>query len=145
MNYKSIGITGTRGNISQFQSEWLDTWLTTNTAKVLHHGDCIGADDMAALKFHRYDTYIIAHPGLVRKEYRAHCTANDLVMTSTETHRRNFTIVKLSDLLLAFPSGPEKDFPRSGTWQTIRIARRFNRSHIIVYPQGPPESFFETE
>lgn len=145
MDYRSIGITGTRTILTLFQTNWLDSWLTANTAKVLHHGDCTGADDVASVKFHKYGTYIIAHPGDVKKEYQAHSIVNDLSLPVTDTHRRNFAIVKLSDLLLAFPQGKEEDFPRSGTWQTVRIAKRLYRPHIIIYPEGPPESFFETE
>ena len=145
MDYRSIGVTGTRTILTLFQTNWLDSWLTANTAKVLHHGDCTGADDVASVKFHKYGTYIIAHPGLEGREYRAYCIANDLVLPATSTFRRNELIVKLSDLLLAFPQGKKEDFIRSGTWQTIRFARKYNRPHIIVYPEGPPESFFETE
>lgn len=145
MDYKSVGVTGTRGNVTEFQSEWLDAWLTTNKANVLHHGDCVGADALAARMFYRYNTFVIAHPGLVKKEYRAFSLVNDLVLPATSTFRRNDLIVRISDLLLAFPQGKEEDFIRSGTWQTIRFARKYNKPHIIVYPEGPPESFFETK
>lgn len=37
---------------------------------------------------------------------------------------RNERIVRESGVLLAFPEGPEESFPRSGTWMTVRIARK---------------------
>lgn len=40
------------------------------------------------------------------------------------------------DVLVACPRGPESTLPRSGTWATIRRARKWKRRIIIVWPDG---------
>jgi predicted Rossmann fold nucleotide-binding protein DprA/Smf involved in DNA uptake len=48
---------------------------------------------------------------------------------------RNETIVKQSQVLLAAPR-TSKDEQRSGTWHTIRYARKMKRKIYIVMPDG---------
>lgn len=47
---------------------------------------------------------------------------------------RNCVIVDEADILLACPKGPEEQ--RSGTWATVRYARKQNKRIVIVYPDG---------
>lgn len=47
---------------------------------------------------------------------------------------RNRAIVSASVHLMAFPEGAERDHPRSGTWQTIRMAKRVHDAHPLVLP-----------
>jgi hypothetical protein len=48
---------------------------------------------------------------------------------------RNKLIVARCDLLLATPE-TQQEVLRSGTWATIRAARRNSKSHTIVFPDG---------
>jgi len=48
---------------------------------------------------------------------------------------RNSDIVADSDLLLATPRFYEEEL-RSGTWATVRRARKANKPLIIVWPNG---------
>lgn len=48
---------------------------------------------------------------------------------------RNEEVVRLSDALLAFPEGSEEDHPRSGTWMTVRLARKAGKP-VKVYELG---------
>jgi predicted Rossmann fold nucleotide-binding protein DprA/Smf involved in DNA uptake len=49
---------------------------------------------------------------------------------------RNRIIVDGCDVLLAAPSGAERDNPRSGTWMTVRYARKRRKRIVIVWPDG---------
>lgn len=40
------------------------------------------------------------------------------------------------DVLVACPAGTEASLPRSGTWATIRRARKLSRKIIIIWPDG---------
>ena len=41
-----LGITGTQQGINAVQRDWMRAWLTAHASeiKVVHHGDCTGAD-----------------------------------------------------------------------------------------------------
>jgi hypothetical protein len=133
--YRSIGVTGTRNGLSEEQANWIDQFLIYNAVNVLHHGDCVGVDEQVALKFADRKAYIIAHPGLDVMMYRANCKVNDLVLPGKAALNRNRYIVQCSELLLAFPNS-ETDALRSGTWFTIRHAKKVKVPTIIVTPTG---------
>lgn len=47
---------------------------------------------------------------------------------------RNKDIVESTDVLLACPKGPEE--LRSGTWSTVRLARKQGKRVVIFWPDG---------
>lgn len=47
---------------------------------------------------------------------------------------RNIDIVKGCDILIACPKGPEEQ--RSGTWSTVRYARKVKRHIVVIWPDG---------
>ena len=55
---------------------------------------------------------------------------------------RNAVIVDGCDLLVAIPAGDREEW-RSGTWATVRYARKIKREHIIIWPNG--EKFISME
>jgi hypothetical protein len=107
-----------------------------------HHGDCIGADE----QFHNlaitHSFAIHLHPPEIRLK-RAWCRLAELHDSeSPKPYReRNQDIVNAVDLLIATPAQPEADprSKRSGTWMTIRLARRANKPHVIIYSNGDIE------
>lgn len=38
--------------------------------------------------------------------------------------------------MIACPAGPEASYPRSGTWATIRRARKWGKPVTIIWPDG---------
>jgi hypothetical protein len=132
--WKSVGVTATREGLSPEQNKWIKDFLNRNGAAVMHHGDCIGGDEELAEIFSNFDTYIIAHPGLSSHQ-RANSKYNDIVLPRQDYQVRNRYIVKLSQILLAFPRGPLEEI-RSGTWSTVRYAKRENSKLIIIGPDG---------
>jgi len=104
-----------------------------------HHGDCIGADE----QFHHwvilYDnrpiTIVIHPPSNPYK--RAFCEFTGSIETRPEKSylERNKDIVTEINLLVATPN-TYVEVLRSGTWSTIREARRQNKPVYIVFPDG---------
>jgi len=134
MKFKRMGVTATRKGLSEPQKIWLVKFLENNTAISLHHGDCIGGDNEVATLFAEYGTYIIAHPGNSGNR-RANCTVNNRVYPPLENLVRNRVIVDSCDLLLGFPLSLDET-ERSGTWYTIRYAKKRKVRVIIVGPNG---------
>lgn len=133
-----LGITGTRLDPTPIQAALLGIQLhrCRADAKELVHGDCLGADalchDVAKLLRYR----VIVHPP-IKPEYRAY-REGDVVHEPQTYPVRNANIVHESTRLLAAPALPEdhERSKRSGTWQTVRMARRKRIPIRIIYPDG---------
>lgn len=139
MSAYHIGFTGTREGLTQEQQEALTEVLGNMCAKrgwcILHHGDCIGADEDAhdiATGLHPMSTHI--HPPSDGSK-RAHCVGGR-ESKPRPYMKRNADIVKASSCLIACPLGAEGDHKRSGTWATVRMARRAGKHILIIYPDG---------
>jgi len=131
----SIGFTGTRKGMTREQMKALLKVLQDINFAEAHHGDCVGADE----QFHRLvriffpDVVIVIHPPKNPK-LRAFCKG-DVIMPEKDYLERNRDIVKNCDLLIACP----KEFHevlRSGTWATVRYARKAGKPIIIIFPDG---------
>ena len=134
LTVKSVGMTGTRAGLTEMQKLWLVEFLESTLVNVLHHGDCIGADDQVASTFSVAGTYIIAHPGN-SESLRANCKKNDLVLPWKANLTRNADIVNAGSLMLAFP-GSQYPIEHSGTWQTINYTKKRKKDLCIVFPNG---------
>jgi hypothetical protein len=100
----------------------------------LHHGMCYGSDDQASRIAARLGWYTIGHPG-----YGKAGTANfhghaDRILDAFPYLTRNQHIVEAADLVIATPSGAE--VVRSGTWATVRYARKCEKQLIVIQPDG---------
>ena len=131
-----VGFTGTRNGMTHAQGNALLAILEEGNV-ILCHGDCVGADAEAhqiALK--AGVPYIIIFPPIVDK-HRAFCAASrDTIVTIhpvDEYLARNKKIVDNSLLLVAAPSSLTEEV-RSGTWSTVRYARRIGVPVIILDP-----------
>jgi hypothetical protein len=106
----TIGFTGTREGMSDCQIHQFERIVLALSYNLLefHHGDAAGADrqarDLISGSFSRY-IEIVAHPA------------------GPDPLARNREIVAESDILIAAPL-TDKETIRSGTWATIRYARR---------------------
>jgi hypothetical protein len=128
-----IGFTGTRQGMTAEQACALRDLLTSHPGAVLHHGDCIGADEQAHDIAVSQGCGIVIHPPLDDKQ-RAFRPA---VRTRTPKPYlvRNKAIVRETDLLIATPAEASEQL-RSGTWSTVRFARRQGRAIWIIQPDG---------
>jgi hypothetical protein len=104
-----------------------------------HHGDCKGADEeahaMVSSIRHNRNLYpqIVIHPPTNNK-YRAFLKG-EVDMPWADYIDRNHQIVDSVDMLVACPKSEEEEL-RSGTWATIRYAKRKCILIVIVYPSG---------
>jgi hypothetical protein len=99
----------------------------------MHNGDCVGADHLAARMWKRMGGKIHGHPpsNPVNRAYFHF----DIMEDPKEYGKRDFDIVASSSVMIATP----KSYPevlRSGTWMTVRMARRALRLILIIKPDG---------
>lgn len=65
---------------------------------------------------------------------RAWCTG-DFTYPEKDYLDRNRDIVNCTDILITCPSGYTEKL-RSGTWATIRYARKIGKTVVIIFPDG---------
>ena len=128
-----LGMTGSREGMSEKALDVLKEFMTSNEVEECHHGDCVGAD----IEFHNLskelNKYIIIHPP--NKTYlRSYCKGDESRDPLSYLDRNHY-IVDETDMLIAFPK-EDKEVWRSGTWSTIRYARKQGKRVYIVYPSG---------
>jgi hypothetical protein len=143
-----IGFTGTQKGLTDAQRRVLDYEL--QLVHFFHHGDCIGADAEAHKIARRHGAYVILHPPKVQTK-RAFCKADE-ERYPLPYLERNHCIVDESDRVIACPKnytemyyliihklnrGEEKEIMiGSGTWATIRYARKKKKPLTIIFPDG---------
>jgi hypothetical protein len=147
---KHVGFTGTKNGMKPNQREELREYLTKLFElgyRVFHHGDCIGADAQAARIAKDIGFYLICHPGHPKDKnntmFRAFTDFNDEVREAKPFIARDHDIVDESNTMVATPAGEE--VPRSGTWTTVRYARKRRKSLHIIYPPLKLNTFLTGE
>lgn len=116
-----IGFTGTRDGMSESQKQALRVAL--GSASEFHHGDCIGADAEADAIARQLGIAVVIHPP-TDSSRRAFCVRpGDVVRAPRPFIERNHAIVDESQQLIAAPKS-DVEALRSGTWATVRYARR---------------------
>jgi hypothetical protein len=137
-----VGFTGTQTGLTTEQRARLyDSLLGLKTFYggiiYMHHGDCVGADVQAHTIADRLDFHIVLHPPTSNAK-RAFSVCDE-VRKPWPYLRRNRDIVAESDLVVACPKTSTEEL-RSGTWMTIREARRKHKPLVIIYPDGHVEN-----
>jgi hypothetical protein len=129
-----IGFTGTRYSMTINQRVVLrQDLLPSYGPGELHHGDCVGADAQAHQIACAALFRIISHPP-TNPVKRAFCKADE-EREPRPYLERNYVIVRDTELLIACP-GELTEQLRSGTWSTVRYARRLGRPVVLVFPDG---------
>lgn len=130
-------MTGTRRGMTPRQIFQFHAALRTFDSRPARflHGDCVGADrdgwTIATALGWSTEAWPAAN---VHPHLRAR-TASDIVRNPLPPLERDRLLVEWCDLLIATPGEPE-EILRSGTWATIRHARRLARPIILIYPNG---------
>ena len=129
-----VGITGTQDGVTEAQFSSLKELIELLFMNEIHGGDCVGfdAECITLVQEIRPEVKTVGHPPLDSKK-RAFLEYDELREEKTFLER-NHNIVDETGYLLACPNGPE--VLRSGTWATIRYARKLNRPIIILWPDG---------
>lgn len=124
MDVRIIGVTGTRRGMTAAQVSAAQDILRDLSTEVeeMHHGDCIGADEqfVAIVRSILPSTKVVCRP--CEHPSRAFTQADETMPTKKPLDR-NRDIVNAADLMFGFP-GAMKEELRSGTWATIRYARK---------------------
>lgn len=130
VNSVHIGFTGARVGMTTDQRKIVIQILKLYTPFTLHHGDCVGSDAEAHIivrsKFK--DSEIVVHPPKVDR-YRAFCEG-DIIHEPKDFIVRNRDIVNDTTILIGTPKSLEQN--RSGTWFTIRFAKRIKKPVIVI-------------
>lgn len=148
MNPTHVGFTGSSRLIRNqtdrlIELRGLITGLCAVGPTMFHHGDCVGMDALLheAVTKHRdsldrEDILIRVHPPMNPK-FRAYCFASTPGREYTEAEprkyiERNHVIVDAANLLIAMPRDVEVEERRSGTWATIRYARKQGKPVYVL-------------
>jgi len=123
-----VGFTGTRLGMTSEQARRIEELLIELRATELHHGDCRGADAQAHDIAWRLGLNVVIHPP-VNPRMRAFCPGP--CRPAKDYLERDHDIVDECEVLLATPRGPEE--LRSGTWATVRYARKIGRRFLVVF------------
>ena len=125
-----VGFTGTREGMSQPQKEQFVVKLFELGVHEFHHGDCIGADADAHDIVREFfpNVKIVTHPP--DKTRTQAFRKGDESRVPAPYITRDKAIVNDTEWLIGSPLGPEKI--RSGTWTTIRHARKINKPHTVL-------------
>jgi hypothetical protein len=135
-----IGFTGTRQGMTEEQASTFEDltdklYRQDKTVREFHHGDCIGADEDAHDILRSFPgLYLHSHPCTLFRQ-RAN-TENDVEYDALAPLDRNKVIVESVDIMIACPSGTDELFRGSGTWATIRHARRTKKKLFVIWPNG---------
>lgn len=135
--YGSVGFTGSRDEAMPTlpQIVRVDELLFIFQPQHAHHGDCINSDEWFHLRCtgpYKNNPQVHVHPPEDDK-YRAFCEG-DVMYEPKPYMARNQDIVDASNVLIATPHGPE--VMHSGTWATIRRARKKGIPIYIAMPNG---------
>ncbi len=126
------GYTGTRNGMTSKQRLHVRV-LVRYVARVLHHGDCVGGDEEMHVIAKDRGLLIFVHPP-IDPSLRAFCKG-DFAYPQKEHLVRNREIVHSVEWLIAAPATMLEEV-RSGTWATVRYARKIGRPLSIVFPDG---------
>ena len=130
-----VGFTGTRWGMTGEQSATVLRLLNQTEANEGHHGDCVGADEQFHTICHMAGVLTVVHPPEDDK-LRAYCKGYWKIEEERPYLVRNRVIVDTCDFLIAAPREEYEPavYRGSGTWATIRYARRSKRRFRIVWP-----------
>lgn len=127
------GFTGTQLGMTYKQGERLLLLLKRLNTAEMHHGDCIGADAEVHVMCLDLGIRTVGHPPIVGDK-RAFCSF-DFEHPPLPYLERDNEIVQQSEVLFAAPKEAKEQL-RSGTWATIRYARKKGLPIFIVRPDG---------
>lgn len=130
-----IGFTGTREGMSEYQRRQfcveLLKRLEEEPESELHHGGCRGADREAHAFAALFACPNIVHPGSDTILPDQVQITSSLIMPAKPNLVRNHDIVDTCEVLIAAPFTDEEQL-RSGTWATIRYARKQGKEVVIL-------------
>jgi len=143
-----IGITGTQGGMTADQwtaiRDILRKYRATTTPALdalayVHHGCCVGVDEEVHQICLDFKIMTILHPPEDDKRMSLHLPQSIVVQTHPRRPylTRNHDIVDACDVLIAVPA-QDDEVLRSGTWSTVRYARKRGKPILLLTPSACP-------
>lgn len=131
---KTVSFTGTQEGMTKMQKACFRELIRAIKPERFIHGDCIGADEQAhrIVREELPDCFIGTRPCTIKNK-RAFTDAEQLAEPEPPLDR-NKKIVDDGEMLVGTPKGKEE--LRSGTWSTIRYARKKGRPIVIIDRDG---------
>lgn len=133
-----ISFSGTRAGMTRKQRDVLISLLDELKPTTVVHGDCIGADkefhDLVSYRRGVFGTSPVIKIWPSTARTRANCNG-DIIMPPKAPLDRDLDIAKDGDRLIATPKELEEVL-RSGTWATIRKAKKLGKIVYIILPTG---------
>lgn len=133
-----VGFTGTQVGMNNAQGMSVKNVLFGLQRSFWgHHGDCIGADAQFHVICRSFQLLCGGVTGHVpdNDKKRAFCQF-DVEAEPREYLVRNRDIVNVSDIMIATPRQADEQPFGSGTWYTVRYARRVKKPLALVLPSG---------
>lgn len=136
-----ITFTGTRQGMTVKQMNQVKNLLIQHQPSKVLHGDCYGADTefhgivvnhRAFLGIRRSEPVIEIHPSNLNS--RAN-NDGDSILPPDDPIRRDRRMVDLCDRVIGTPKSINEEL-RSGTWTTIRYAKRIGKIVYVIQPDG---------
>lgn len=128
-----LGVTGTRKGANKAQKELILEIIDWTRVRELHHGDCVGVDETMFEIAKARHIRTVAHPP--DKDVLRAFTKSDEIRKPLPYLVRNRNIVSEVSKLVGVPS-TMKERMHSGTWYTIRHARKMRCKIMTIYPDG---------
>lgn len=126
-----VGITGTREGMSQAQKERFVLRLYELQPTQFHHGDCLGADaeghDIVREFFPNVEIHV--HPPI--SDYMRAFRRGDIIYEPDHYIPRDRRIVDMTEFMFGAPL-TDTEIVRSGTWTTIRYAKKVGRNYEVL-------------
>lgn len=133
-----LGFTGAREGITEQQRTVVSKLLIWLPVETVVHGDCVGADHTFDVMAWSCGLHRILFPSNL-EALRAHgekLGSGSFSLNEPQNPLiRNKSIIDNCTHLLACPEKIEEE-KRSGTWSTIRNARKSKRKCMIIFPDG---------
>ncbi len=132
-----LGFTGTQLGMSPLQFERVEQEVFGFMPDEADHGMCVGSDTqfhgIVRSLFSPRECKIVGHPPTKQGNAVMDLDCDEL-MPVGDYIVRDKAIVNRTERMIATPYCPE--IIRSGTWTTVRYARKLGRPVTIVWPDG---------
>lgn len=127
-----IAFTGTRNGMTWRQQSRLRELLLELNPDEFRHGDCVGSDTQAHAVATALSIQVVIHPP-TNSEQRSYCEPFKTVLPPRPYLLRNRDMVLAADILIAAPRQSQEE-QRSGTWATIREAKKRRKPVLVLEP-----------
>lgn len=138
MKTAALAFTGTSEGMTTAQFQTFKRVLASLQPEAgagwVFHGGCVGADAQCHRAASLLGWATDVSPGHI-PNMRDVCPGATVIRQPRHTLERNKFIAANGEVLVATPKTPHEE-QRSGTWMTVRHARKLKKTILIIWPDG---------